>query len=156
MRKIALFCCCALALVCAGCKSFSDYQKERINKAVTHFEKSKYLNIDDNKVMTLKDCVFMAVKNNLDLKVFGLEEQVAKEMKTSEMLGMLPELNVSNNLTSRNNTPASSSRQIFGEGYGTYSYSQSQDRTINYFNIDLALSVLDFGLAFFNKLFIFV
>ena len=90
------------------------------------------------------------MKNNLDLKVFGLEEQVAKEMRTSEMLGMLPELNVSDNLTGRSNTPASSSRQVHGTGPGTYTYSQSQDRNVNYLNVDLALSVLDFGLAFFN------
>ena len=48
-------------------------------------------------------------------------EQVAKEMRTSEMLGMLPELNVSNNLTGRNNTPASKSKQVHGDGPGTYS-----------------------------------
>lgn len=98
----------------------------------------------------LDECVRLAVKNNLDLKVFGLEEQVAKEMRTSEMLGMLPELNVSDNLTGRSNTPASSSRQVHGTGPGTYTYSQSQDRNVNYLNVDLALSVLDFGLAFFN------
>ncbi len=141
----------AVGLVCfTGCKSFDEYQEDRIAYAVKHFERARYSNIDPDQVLTLNDCVRMAVKNNLDLKVFGLEEQVAKEMRTSEMLGMLPELNVSNNFTGRTNTPASSSKQIHGEGPGTYSYSQSQDRNVNYLNVDLALSVLDFGLAFFN------
>ena len=118
--------------------------------AVKHFERARYDNIDAERVLSLDECVRLAVKNNLDLKVFGLEEQVAKEMRTSEMLGMLPELNVSDNLTGRSNTPASSSRQVHGTGPGTYTYSQSQDRNVNYLNVDLALSVLDFGLAFFN------
>ncbi|WP_176015070.1 TolC family protein [Victivallis sp. Marseille-Q1083] len=134
----------------AGCKSFDEYQDDRIAYAVKHFERAQYSNIDSEKVLTLNKCVALAVQNNLDLKVFGLEENVAKEMRTSEMLGMLPELNVSNNLTGRTNTPASSSQQLHGEGSGTYSYSQSQARNVNYLNVDLALSVLDFGLAFFN------
>ena len=134
----------------AGCKSFDDYHEERVAYAVKHFERARYDNIDAERVLSLDECVRLAVKNNLDLKVFGLEEQVSKEMRTSEMLGMLPELNVSDNLTGRGNTPASSSRQVHGTGPGTYTYSQSQDRNVNYLNVDLALSVLDFGLAFFN------
>lgn len=149
-KKILLGIGSAGLVMFSGCKSFDEYQQERIAYAVKHFERAQYSNINPGQVLTLDACVRMAVKNNLDLKVFGLEEQVAKEMRTSEMLGMLPELNISNNLTSRNNTPASSSRQVHGNGYGTYSYSQSQDETVNYLNVDLALSVLDFGLAFFN------
>ena len=149
-RKIVFGVFCVALFAFAGCKSFDEYQKERIAYAVKHFERSQYANIPKGKVLTLNECVAYARKNNLDLKVFGLEEEVAKELRTSDFLGMLPELNISNNLTHRSNTPASSSRQIDGSGYGTYSYSQSQDRTINYFNIDLALSVVDFGLAFFN------
>ncbi len=138
------------AVVCTGCKSFDEYQAERQNKAVLHFERAQYSNVDQNKVFTLNECFHFAKKNNLDLKVFGIEEKVAQELRTSEMLGMLPELNISNNLTRRDNTPASSSKQLDSYGYGTYSYAQSQDRSINYLNVDLALSVLDFGLAFFN------
>ncbi len=137
-------------LVLAGCKSFDEYQEERIAYAVKHFERARYSDLEKDKVLTLNDCVRLAVKNNLDLKVFGLEERVAREMRTSEMLGMLPEANVSDNLTGRHNTPASSSKQVHGHGSGDFTYSQSQDRNVNYLNIDFALSVLDFGLAFFN------
>ncbi len=135
----------------SGCKSFDEYKQQRLEYAVRHFEKSQYSDLPAGKVLTLNESVSLAIKNNLDLKVFGVEEKVAKEMRTAEVLGMLPELNVSDNLSRRDNTPASSSKQVNGEpGPGTYTYSQSQDQTINYFNIDLALSVLDFGLAFFN------
>ena len=150
LNSISFAAMAVLVVAIGGCKSFDEYQQERLAKAVAHFERAQYSNIKADQVLTLDECFRMALKNNLDLKIFGLEEQVAKEMKTSEILGMLPELNISNNYMERNNTPASSSRQIHGVGPGTYSYSQSQDRGINYFNIDLALSVLDFGLAFFN------
>jgi len=135
----------------SGCKSFDEYKNDRLSYAVKHFERAQYADVAAGKVLTLNECVTLAIKNNLDLKVFGVEEKVAKEMRTAEVLGMLPELNVSDNLTRRDNTPASSSRQVDGNpGPGTYTYSQSQDRSVNYLNVDLALSVLDFGLAFFN------
>ena len=133
-----------------GCKSFDEYQADRLASAVAHFERSQYSDIPEDKVLTLNECFALAMANNLQLKVAGLEERVSREMRTYEILGMLPELTVSDNLTRRDNTPASSSRQLDGYGPGTYSYSQSQDRTVNYLNIDLALSVVDFGLAFFN------
>ena len=150
--KNQIICLCAgvTVAILGGCKSFDEYQKDRVNKAVAHFERAQYSDVKAGHGFTLNECVVLAKKNNLDLKVFGLEEKVSKEMRTSEFLGMLPELTVSNNLTHRDNTPASSSRQLSGDGYGTYSYSQSQDRTVNYLNVDLALSVIDFGLAFFN------
>ena len=150
MNRLVIFIVMSVLVLAGGCKSFEDYQQERVTKAVAHFERANYSDLDDTKVFSLNECVLLARRNNLDLKVFGIEEDVAKEMRTSEFLGMLPELTISDNLASRNNTPASSSRQINGDGYGTYSYSQSQDRTVNYFNIDLALSAVDFGLAFFN------
>lgn len=149
-RQIFYLCAGVVLAVLSGCKSFDEYQNERINKAVTHFERARYTDIKPDHVFSYNECVKLAIKNNLDLKVFGLEEKVSNEMRTSEFLGMLPELNVSNNLTHRTNTPASSSEQLHGTGPGTYSYSQSQDRTVNYLNVDLALSAIDFGLAFFN------
>ena len=152
MKKCSLYLIFGLTgiILLGGCKSINEYQEERLQKAVAHFERSQYSDLAAGKVLSLNECVRLAIKNNLDLKVMGLEEKVAKEFKTSEMLGMLPELNISDNYSNRNNVPASKSRQIQGNGAGTYSYSQSQDKDINYFNIDLAFSILDFGLAFFN------
>lgn len=150
VQKLTLVLIGISVLCIAGCKSFDEYKQERLTKAVAHFERARYSNIPEGKVLTLNECFALARANNLDLKVMGLEEEVSKEMRSYEILGMLPELNISNNLNSRDNTPASRSEQIDGYGPGTYSYSQSQDRTVNYLNIDLALSVVDFGLAFFN------
>ena len=103
----------------SGCKSFDEYQDERINKAVAHFERAQYTDIKPDHVFSYNECVKLAIKNNLDLKIFGLEEKVSNEMRTSEFLGMLPELTVSNNLTRRTNTPAASSEQIHGDGAGS-------------------------------------
>lgn len=133
-----------------GCKSEEEYRNERAEMAVTHMQKAKYRDDLEGRKMSLQQCMYYALKNNLDVKVEELEIAVAREMRTAEMLGMLPELNVTDNFTMRSNRPASKSQNIMGDAGGTYSYSQSQDKTLNYLNIDLALSVLDFGLAFFN------
>ena len=137
------------AVAIGGCKTAKEYRDERAEYAVKHFEFARYREMMEGQKLSLQECIKMARENNLELKVAAIEENVAKEMRTAEMLGMLPELNGSYNFTNRNNTPASSSRKTADDGL-TYGYSTSQDRTINYFNVDLALSVVDFGLAFFN------
>jgi len=137
------------AAVLAGCKSEEDFRNERAENAMKHFEASRFKQPADGKTLTLRDCIELAQKNNLELKVRQLEEQVAREQKTAEMLGMLPELNVKNTFTARSNTAASSSEKITGSGM-TYGYSTSTDRNVNVFSTEVALSTLDFGLAFFN------
>lgn len=139
-------------VVLSACKTEDDYRRERAEKAVRYFERSKLLNheLEGDVKMNLAQCIQKGLKHNLDIKVLQQEEDIASEMRTAELLGMLPELNISDHLSGRSNTPASSSESYKGEGL-TYGASQSQDKTINVFNIDLALSILDFGLAFFNS-----
>ena len=146
---VAVLSAAAVVLAVSGCQNMEDYKNERAENAIKHFEGAKYRELIEGKRLTLRECIEMAQEHNLDLQVNKLEEKVARELRTAEMLGMLPELNVTDNFTARNNTPASSSRKV-DEGGMTYGYSQSQDRNVNYFNVDLALSVIDFGLAFFN------
>ncbi|MBR4369612.1 MAG: TolC family protein, partial [Victivallales bacterium] len=142
-----------IAIALFGCKSYEDYKNERVESAIKHFERAQYTDLPTDKVLSLKDCIELAIENNVDLKVYSLEEKVSHEMRTSEMLGMLPDLTVSDSYVHRDNVAASSSKQVHGtQGPGNYTYSTSQDKTINYFNVDLALSVLDFGLAFVNGL----
>ena len=140
-----------LAIVClfTGCQSMEDYRNERAEYAIKHFEGAKYRELVEGKKLTLQECIDLAREHNLNLQVSKLEEKVAREMKTAEMLGMLPELNINDTATFRSNIAASSSEKV-GEGGLTYGYSTSQEKNVNYLNIDLALSVLDFGLAFFN------
>ena len=140
----------ALALtVFCGCKTEEEFRLERAEKAMKHFEKSRFKQAADGKRLSLKDCIVLAQKHNLALKVEKLEKQVLREQKTAEMLGMLPELNIRNTFTSRSNTAASSSEKI-GMGGLSYGYSSSTEDTVNDFSVGIALSTLDFGLAFFN------
>ncbi len=148
---LSLGCLGVAASLCLtnGCKSAEDYRLERTEYAVKHFELSKYNEYLEGEKVSLIDCVKIALEHNLDLKVLSLEQEVAKEQRTAELLGMLPELNISDSYTGRSNTAASSSEKIDSDGL-TYGYSTSQDKTVNYLNVDLALSLVDFGLAFFN------
>ncbi|MBO5688339.1 MAG: TolC family protein [Lentisphaeria bacterium] len=152
--QIALIAAGAVAMaggmLLSGCKSEKEFRDERAEYAVLHNQQAKYRDQLEGKKMGLLECMRYALEHNLDVEVNKVEEAVAREMRTAEMLGMLPELTVTDTYTARNNTPASSSENIYGDAGGTYSYSQSQDRALNYLNVDLALSVLDFGLAFFN------
>ena len=134
----------------SGCKTEEDYRSERAEKAVRYFENSRLRKLSPDTKLTLQECIAIGLKHNLDLKVKHLEEDIASEMRTAELLGMLPELNINDGFSGRSNTPASSSRAYARDG-ATYGATQSQDRYINTFNIDLALSVMDFGLAFFNS-----
>ena len=78
----------------AGCQSMEDYRNERAEYAIKHFEGAKYRELLEGKKLTLSECITMAREHNLDLQVNQLEEKVAKELRTAEMLGMLPELNI--------------------------------------------------------------
>ncbi|MBR7105071.1 MAG: TolC family protein [Lentisphaeria bacterium] len=147
--RTALAVVAVAAVLLAGCKSEDDFRRERAENAMKHFEMARFKHPSDGKVMTLRECIGLAQKNNLELKVQQLEQQVAREQKTAEMLGMLPELNIKNTFTARNNDAASSSKKVAASGL-TYGYSTSTDRNVNVFSTELALSTLDFGLAFFN------
>lgn len=138
-----------VSAVLCGCKSNEDFRRERAENAMKHFEVSRFQHPMDGKTLTLRECIALAQKNNLELKAEKLAEQVAREQKTAEMLGMLPELNIKNTLTGRSNTSASSSKKV-GAGGLTYGYSSSTDDNVNVFSTEVALATLDFGLAFFN------
>ena len=132
----------------AGCKTSNDYKEDRAENAAKHHLMAKNREML-NGPLTLRQCIDIALKNNLQTRLSELELEVQKELETAEALGMLPELNINNNFTARSNTPASSSEKLVATGR-TYGASYSEDKAINYFNIDLLFSVLDFGLAYFN------
>ena len=152
MRKIlsaaVVFAGVLILLSVSGCKTEQDYKDDRAEKASLHFNQAKWREMPGEK-LTLKKCIETALKNNLQTRISELELQVQKEFQTSEALGMLPQLNVNNNFTARSNTPASSSEKIVATG-ATYGASYSEDKVINYLNIDLMFSMIDFGLAYFN------
>jgi len=148
-RAIAFGAAAALLLV-SGCKTEEDYKKERIAKAQEQFEAVKKRELPADKVLTLHDCIKLAMEHNMDIKIQNMEKDAAKNMLWAEILGMLPDLTVTDNFTTRSNQPGSRSKAVENDG-DTYDYSTSQDKTINNLSVDLAFSLLDFGLAFFNS-----
>lgn len=139
----------ALTVCLSGCKTEKGYREERAEKAATHFQMAKFRELKIGKTMSLQECIATALKNNLQTRISEMEVQVQKEMETAEALGMLPQLNINDNFTTRSEYNASGSEKIEATGK-TYGASYSEDRTINYLNIDLLFSFLDFGLTYFN------
>ncbi len=139
----------ALLLTAGGCVSYDTYRQERAERATRHFEQICDRELPKGTVLTLVDCIELALLRNVDLEVSRLEERIARERITAEVLGMLPDLEVSNNWFMRSNRPGSSSKSITYGG-ATYNYSQSSEKFENDVKIEMALSVLDFGLAYFN------
>ncbi|MBQ6597662.1 MAG: TolC family protein, partial [Lentisphaeria bacterium] len=148
LSAIAIFAGILLVISAAGCKTEQNYRDDRAENANLHFHQAKYRELPGEK-FTLNQCIEIALKNNLQARISELELEVQNEFQTAEALGMLPQLNINNNFTARSNTPASSSEKLVATGR-TYGASYSEDRVINYFNIDLMFSILDFGLAYFN------
>lgn len=150
MKKLAIL---TVAVMVAGtffgCHDASKYRAERIKKAQEHFDKLSANVPEEDRVFTLVDCVQLAIEHNLDFKVYDIRSRIADERVTSEMLGMLPELNVSYDFSGRNNDPGSSSKSI-RSGKMTLEPSTSSDRNVSNYKIELALSLIDFGLAYLN------
>ena len=140
----------ALLAVCvSSCKSNSSYVDERAEKAVLDTQKAKYMELNDGNAYTLDQCIRYALRHNLQVRLHELDVKIANENKMAELMGMLPELNFNENFTSRSETAASSSEKIKAGGR-SYGYSTSEERQVNYFNIDLLFSVLDLGLSYWN------
>ncbi len=140
----------AVLFVLAGCHGAKEARERRIQTATDHMSKIKMKVLPKGQVFSLVDCIAIALQHNLDLKVYELKERIASEKVTAQMLGMLPDLSISNQFHSRNKTPGSSSYSI-ETGKESLVSSRSVDNTINNLKIELALSVLDFGLAYLNS-----
>ena len=134
-----------------GCQSEGDIKQQRMEKADKHFEAIGKRVIPQVAELTLPQCIEAALKNNLDIKYGDLKESVARERVTAEMLGMLPELNVSETYTARSNEPGSSSVSLL-TNQQSLEPSKSSEKNEADTKIELALSTLDFGLAYMNTL----
>jgi outer membrane protein TolC len=140
----------AIGVFLAACHNSEYYRQQRVEKARRNFTKISARTIPEGKVFTLDECINDALEHNLNLKVYDLKEKIASEKVTAQLLGMLPDLNVTNQLNSRNRTPGSSSYSI-ETGAQSLTSSRSVNNTINNIKIELAISSLDLGLAFLNS-----
>ncbi len=148
-KKFRIILIAAAVSVLAGCYSAREARERRIKKAAEQMHKIKLKVMPEGQVFSLPDCIVISLQHNLDLKVYELKERIADEKVTAQMLGMLPDLSISNQFHSRDRTPGSSSQSI-DTGKQSLVSSRSVNNTINNIKIELALSVLDFGMAYLN------
>ncbi len=141
---------CGALLLFSGCRSMETYRAEREEKAVRAMTEILARRLPPGTVMSLPECIATALRNNLDLEVTRLEERITREKRNAEVLGMLPELMVTNDWSIRSNRPASASQSV-SQGGATFNYSQSSEKYDNLLKLELAFSVIDFGLAYFNS-----
>ena len=127
-----------------------DYREERLIKADKAFRQIRLQDVPDNQMLTLPYCIELALKNNLDLKVYELKEAVSKERKTAEVLGMLPDLVITSDLTSRGNQPGAKSESLL-DGTQSLQYSKSTQPTEERVRVELIFSIVDFGLAYLKS-----
>ena len=70
-RKLLMF-GVLVAVAAGGCKTAQDYRDERAEYAVKHFEFARYREMMEGQKLSLKECIDLARKNNLELKVMAI------------------------------------------------------------------------------------
>ena len=133
-----------------GCQNEEYYRDKREKNAAQHFKEISAMTLPKGKVYSLEECVGYAIKNNLDLKVYSIKEAVSSSDKYAEILKMLPEANLSLDLSERNNQPASQSIDV-NTGDTSLDFSKSSERYNEKFNVDIAFSAIDFGVAYLSS-----
>ena len=137
-------------MLISGCQSSNDYEQQRRDRALQHFNEISKRGANQASVYTLSACIGDAMKNNLDLKVEELQLAVEQENKTAAMLGMLPQLQMNYELKTRTNEPGATSIDL-KTGETSLQYSRSSEKTEHTYDMELAYSTLDFGMAYFNS-----
>lgn len=132
-----------------SCKSWNSYVDDRLENSILHAEQIASRSPDCDKVFSLQECIDMAIKNNLDLKVAELKSNVSDKKMIAETMSLFPDLVVTNTRTKRNNEPGSSSQNL-STGIQTYDFSRSSEKDESNFKVEMLLGVLDFGLAYLN------
>ena len=150
MVRLLVLTALAMGVALTGCKSEEDYQAIRQEKAQQHFEEISKRSLPPEKALSLPFCISDALKHNLDLKVEDLQDAVNKESKTAAMLGMLPNLTYTMTNQTRNNEPGASSQDLKTGGTSLQT-SRSANRDESDYKFELGLSVIDFGMAYFNS-----
>jgi len=137
-------------MLVSGCQSSNDYEQQRREKAMKHFNEINSRGANLASVYDLTGCINDALKNNLDLQVEKLQKAVEEESKTAAMLGMLPKMEMSYEWKSRSNQPGSTSIDLKTDAV-SLATSRSSEKTEYNYRYELAYSLLDFGMAYFNS-----
>ena len=119
-------------------KDFADFQKNTLSEVVPA------------KTYSLNMCLQLAIENNLALYAMKLEQAVSDDKAMAHLLTALPSLRASYNESTRSNEPGATSEGI-EDGFESLRASKSSERHLGYFRLEMALSSLDFGLAYINR-----
>jgi len=151
MLKRTIFSVTSLGVIfMSGCQTDKTYDAKRVSNAREQYYQISKKVLSEGTKFTVDMCVKSALENNLDMKVQELREAVGNERKTAAVLAMLPDVTFNYTKTARSNEPGSSSANVF-TGEQSLTPSKSSEKTESTFNIDMALSLIDFGLAYFNS-----
>ncbi|MDD3117581.1 MAG: TolC family protein [Victivallales bacterium] len=151
MFKRTVFSATSIGLmILSGCQTEKTYEQKRAEKACDQYYHISTKTLDAGDSLTVAQCIENALENNLDIKVQEVREAVGNARRTAAVLAMLPEVNINETMMARSNEPGSSSQNVY-TGAQSLTPSKSSEKTQNTFNIDMALSVIDFGLAYFNS-----
>ena len=150
-KNIALILILLFSASCIGIKT-PDYQLKRIEsyKEFTDYKEKNMFKVLPEKAYSLDECLNLALDNNLDIFAMKLEQAVSDEKAMAHLLTALPSLQTSYNHSIRNNEAGATSKGI-DDGLESLRASKSSDKEIGSFRLEMALSSLDFGLAYINK-----
>lgn len=151
MKKTAALILTLLFASCVGIKT-PDYAQKRAQscKEFSEYQKRNMFKVIKDKAYSLDECLNLALDNNLDLFAMKLEQAVSDEKAMAHLLSALPSLQTSYNYSTRNNEAGATSRGI-EDDLESLRASKSSDKAIGSFRLELALSSLDFGLAYINR-----
>ena len=116
----------------AGCTAENELLKQRTDLAVRHYEKSLYRKAPE-RILTLADCIQLALQNTLDRKVGEFQYEISGE-KEKERINMV-----------LSNLPGLQHRYD-GKGEET-AFSRDGEKISS---LDLSLGIMDLALACFN------
>lgn len=150
---ITLFIISFLASSCTSIKG-PDYTRERKDSIAEFntFQENRLLKVIPEKSYTLEECLQLAVENNLQLYSLKLQQAVSDDKAMAHLLTALPSFQTSYKYNIRDNEAGATSEGI-EDGLESLRASKSTDKQIGSFRLEMALSTLDFGLAYINSRF---
>lgn len=138
-----------LALSVVGCsKPYNDLEAVRQFNLESDLCEMYAHAVVPEEPLTLEMIIELALEQNLEILLQQHQLEIQTELATSETLKMLPTLTYNNTISERSNS-ADTRSQNLATGVLT-GFSTSDERRVKRFDMELAISLLDFGLAFYR------
>jgi len=143
------------ALLIAGCQSNQgDMNQKRLEEVKKYFDQQDSRAVPLSKVFTLNECIQTAINNNLDLKLEKAKKDISDESYTSALLGMLPKMTGTYDVSRRNRYSTSGSVAVYDDkatNEVVNQYNTSSRKKTQTLKLEAAFSIVDFGMAYYNS-----